>query len=193
MKNVRNRIDVKLVSNKKYYLKWTSKPRYMAHKIFDNDLVEISKNKVTLTLNKFVYIGMCILELNKVLRYELHYEYIKNKYGNNSRLLFTDTDSLMHEIKTEDVYKDFSNDKEMLFDFNDSSTKSKYYDNSNKLVVGKTKHETAGVSIEELVGFKPKMHSYLVDDNNEHKKVKARNKNVAATANHNEYENVLLN
>ena len=47
---------------------------------------------------------MCILDLSKVLMYEFHYVYIKNKYGNNSRLLFTDTDSLMYEIKTEDVY-----------------------------------------------------------------------------------------
>ena len=52
MENVRNRIDVKLVSNKKDYLKWASKPSYMPHKIFDKDLVAIRKNKVTLTLNK---------------------------------------------------------------------------------------------------------------------------------------------
>ena len=116
MENLRNRIDVKLVSNKKDYLKWTSKPSYMSHKIFDNDLVAIRKNKVTLTLNKPAYIGMCILELSKVLMYEFHYDYIKNKYGNNSRLLFTDTDSLMYEIKTKDVYEDFSNNTEM-FDF----------------------------------------------------------------------------
>ena len=73
---------------------------------------------------------MCIMELSKVSLYEFHYDYIKNKYGNNSRPLFTDTDKLMYEIKTEDVYKDFSNDKEM-FDFGNYSTKSKYYDNSN--------------------------------------------------------------
>ena len=109
--NLRNRIDVKPVSNKKDYLKWTSKPSYMSHKIFDNDLVAIGKNKVTLTLNKPAYVEMCILELSKVLIYGFHYEYIKNKYGNNSRLLFTDADSLMYEIKTEDVYKDFRNDK----------------------------------------------------------------------------------
>ena len=114
VENVRNRIDVKLVSNIKDYLKWISKPNHMSHKIFDNDLVAIRKNKVTLTLNKPAYIGMCILELSKVLMYEFHYDYIKNKYGNNSRLLFTDTDSLMYEIKTEDIYKDFSND---IFDF----------------------------------------------------------------------------
>ena len=100
----------------------------MSHKIFDNDLFAIRKNKVTLTLNKLAYIRICILELKEVLMHEFHYDYIKNKYDNNSRLLFTDTDSLMYEIKTEDVYEDFSNDKEM-FDFSNFSTKSKYYEN----------------------------------------------------------------
>ena len=57
---------------------------------------------------------MCILELSKVLMYEFHYDYIKNKYDNKSKLLFTDTDSLMYEIKTEDVYEDFGSNKEML-------------------------------------------------------------------------------
>ena len=79
--------------------------------------------------------------------FEFHYDYIKNKYGDNLRLLFTDAGSLMYEIKIEDVYKDFSNDKEM-FDFSKHSTKSKYYDNLNKLVVCKMKDETAGVAIE---------------------------------------------
>ena len=67
MKNVRNRINVKLVSNKKDYSKLTSKPSYMTNKIFDNDLVAIHKSKVTLLLNKPAYIGMCILDLSKVL------------------------------------------------------------------------------------------------------------------------------
>ena len=67
MKNVRNRINVKLVNNQKYHSILTSKPSYMSHKIFDNDLVAIRENKVTLTLNKPAYIGMCILELSKVL------------------------------------------------------------------------------------------------------------------------------
>ena len=61
MENLRNRIDVKLVSNKKDYLKWASKPSYMSHKIFANDLVAIRKNKVILTLNKPASIGMYIL------------------------------------------------------------------------------------------------------------------------------------
>ena len=78
-------------------------------------------------------VTMCILELNKVFMYNFHYHYIKNKYGNKSKLLFTDTDSLMYEIKTADVYEDFNSDKEM-FDFTNYSTKSKYYHDSNKLV-----------------------------------------------------------
>ena len=59
---------------------------------------------------------MCNLELSKVLMYEFHYNYVKNKYDNNSRLLFTDTETLMYEIKTEDVCVDCKNDKE-TFDF----------------------------------------------------------------------------
>ena len=87
IENLRNRIDVKLVSNKKDYLKWTSKSSFMSHKKLDNDLVVIRKNKVTLRLNKPAYTGIYILELGKILRYEFYYDYIKNKYGNNSRLL----------------------------------------------------------------------------------------------------------
>ena len=100
--------------------------------------------------------------------------------------------SLIYETETEDVYEDFSNDKEM-FDFSNNSTKSKYYDNSNKLAVGRMKDETAAVAIEEFFGLKPKIYSYLIDDNSENKKAKGVNKNVVATTSHNEYKDVLLN
>ena len=77
-----------------------------------------------------------------------------------------------------------------IFDFNNCSTKSKYCDNSNKLVIGKMKDESGGVA-EEFVGLKPKIYSFLVD-NSEHKKVKSVNRNVVATISHNEYKEVLL-
>ena len=57
---------------------------------------------------------MCILELSTVLMYKFHYDYIKDEFGNNSKLLFTITHSLMYEIKTEDVYENFNSDEEML-------------------------------------------------------------------------------
>ena len=157
----------------------------MSNKIFDNDLVAICKKKVTVALKRPAYIGKCTLELSEVLMYKFHYDYIKDKYGNNSRVSFTDTDSLLYRIKTEDVYGDFSNDKEM-FDFSNCSTKSKYYDNSNKLVVGKMKNETAGVAIEALVGLKPKMYSYLVNDNSTYEKAKCAHRKIVATISHNE-------
>ena len=124
--------------------------------------------------------------------YELHYDYIKNKYDNKSKLLFTDTDSLMYEIKTEDIYEDFSNNKGMFY-FSNYSTKSKYHDDTNKLVIAKMKNETAGVAIEEFARLKPNMYSYLVNDNSEHKKAKGVNRNIVATISHNEYEDALLN
>ena len=97
----------------------------------------------------------------------------------------------MHEIKTEDIYEDFSSNKE-LFDFSNYLTKSNLYDNSNKLVIRKLKDETGGVAIEEFIGLKPQIYSLLVD-NSEHKKAKGVNKNVVSTINHTEYKDFSLN
>ena len=77
MENLRNRTDVKLLKNKKYFLKCTSKPSYMFHKLFDNNLVTIHKSKLALKLSKPAYIGMCILDLSKILMHELHSDYVK--------------------------------------------------------------------------------------------------------------------
>ena len=79
---------------------------------------------------------MCILDLSKMLMYDFHYSYIKKKYNDRARLMFTDTDSLTYEIEAEDVYKDFWNDNEM-FDNRDYPENSQYYCNANKEVIGK--------------------------------------------------------
>ena len=100
MENLRNKSNGKLVNNKKDYLKCTSKLRHISHKIFDNKLVLIEKSKASLKINKSPYIGMCISEFSIQysefrIQYKLHYDYIKTKYDNKSKLLFTDTDSLI--------------------------------------------------------------------------------------------------
>ena len=155
----------------------------MSLKISDNDLV-------TLTLNKPAFVGMCSLDLSKVLIQEFVYDYIKNKFDSNLTLSFTDTD--MYEIKTEDFNEAFSKDRKIL-DYSNYSAESKYYNDSKKLVVAKMKYEKGGVANKEFVGFKWKMYSFLVHDNSEHKKAKSMNKNVLATIIHNEYNNVLSN
>ena len=107
MENLCNRVDVRLVTNEKKLLKLTSKPTYVSSKIFNENLVAVHKIKEALTLNRPAYVGMCILDLSKTLMYDFHYNYIKRKYGDRAKLLFTDTDSLTYEIETEDVYQDF--------------------------------------------------------------------------------------
>ena len=68
--------------------------------------------------------------------YKFHYKYIKNKF--DVELLFTNTDSLVYEIKGEDDYEDFYSDKD-LFDFSDYLGKSKFFDLTNQKVVSKRK------------------------------------------------------
>ena len=115
--------------------------------------------------------------------YQFHYDHIKSTYKKKSKLLFKDTDNLTYEIKTEDVYEDYRRNE----DLSNYSTKSKYYDNSNKLIIGKMKDETGNSAIEELFGMNPKMYSFLVN-NCEHKKVKGSNKNAVVTINNDQYK-----
>ena len=114
MENLRKRVDVRLVTDEKKLDKLTSKPTYVSSKIFNKNLMAVHKIKEALTLNRPAYVGMCILDLSKTLMYDFHYNYTKKKYGDRAKLLFTDTDSLCVEIETEDVYKDFWNDKDMF-------------------------------------------------------------------------------
>ena len=131
MENIRKRVDVRLITDEKKLLKMVSKPTYVCSKIFNEYLVAVHKIKETLTLNRPAYVGMCILDLSKTLMYNFHYNYIKKKYGDKAKLLFTDTDSLTYEIEAEDVYQDFWNDKDR-FDNSDYPESSPYFDKTNK-------------------------------------------------------------
>ena len=86
-------INVRLINNAKDCVKCVSKPTFVSQKIFSKNLVAIHKIKSVLVLNKPIYVGLSILELSKLLMYDFHYGYFKNKF--NARLLFTDTDSLV--------------------------------------------------------------------------------------------------
>ena len=193
MENIRKRVDVRLVTDEKKLLKMASKPTYVSSKIFNENLVAVHKIKETLTLNRPAYVGMCILDLSKTLMYDFHYNYIKNKYGDKAKLLFTDTDSLCYEIEAEDVYKDFFNDKEK-FDNSDYNKSSTFFDDTNKKVIGKFKDEACGIPITEFVGLRSKMYSYVKDNNNGGKTAKGIKKVVIKKdISHDNYKETLFN
>ena len=116
MENIRNRVDIKLVNDEKQAEKLSAKPNFDHCNIFSEELVAIHMKKTRLVFGKPVYLGMCILDLSKTLMYDFHYKYIRQKYGDKAKLLFTDTDSLMYEIQTEDFYKDIIADVKRRFD-----------------------------------------------------------------------------
>ena len=187
MENLRKRISVNLVNNGRDYINYVSKPTFFSQKIFDRNFVAIHRVKTVLLLNKPIYVGFSILELSKLLMYDFHYNYFKKNY--NVKLLFTDTDSLVYEIKgVEDIYEKIYLDKD-LFDFSDYLKSSKFYDVSNKKVIGKMKDEMCGKGISEFVGLKPKIYSLVSVDDEE----KIRQKGVNVRLRHNEFFDVLFN
>ena len=137
--------------------------------------------KTEVYFNKPVYVGQAILDLSKTLMFDFHYNYIQNKYGHNhAKLLFTDTDSLMYEITTDDFYKDISKDIKRNFDTSDypSDHESEILTGVNKKVIGMFKDEVAGKQITHFVGLRPKLYSFKVEDSFTTKKCKGIKKNV---------------
>ena len=109
-----------MISSDKVVQKLAAKPNYDRCTSFDENLIAVHMKKTKLYFNKPVYLGMSILDLSKSLMYDFHYNYIKTKYGHKAKLLFTDTDSLVYEIRTKDFfYKDINPDIEKRFDTSD--------------------------------------------------------------------------
>ena len=174
MENIRNRVNIKLVTDKKKAERLAAKPNFKHCNIFNENLIAIHMKKTFLTFDKPVYLGMHILELSKTLMFGFHYNYIKKKYGNKAKLLFTDTDSLMYEIQTEDFYEDIKGDVKDRFDTSDypSNHPSGIPTGCNKKVLGMFKDEAGGKIIDEFVGLRPKLYSYKMLEGEESKKCK---------------------
>ena len=194
MENIRNRVDVKLVNNKKQAEKLSAKPNYKHCNIFSENLVAIHMKMTNLDFDKPVYLGMCILDLSKTLMYDFHYNYIKKKYGDKAKLLLTDTDSLMYEIQTEDFYKDISGDVKDRFDTSNYpfDHPSGIISGFNKKVLGMFKDEANGDIIDEFVGLRAKLYSYKMFEGEESKKCKGVKKSVVKKSiTHEDYKTCL--
>ena len=184
---------MRLVTDQKKLSKLASKPTFVNSKIFSADLVEVHEIKETLTLDRPAYVGMCILDLSKTLMYDFHYNYVKGRYNNKAKLLFTDTESLCYEIETKDIYKELWEDKQ-LFDNSDYPKDSLYFSVENKKVIGKLKGEAAGVPIREFIGLRSKVYFYVKDNGKNEKTAKGVRKYVIKkNITHDNYKDCLLN
>ena len=182
IENLRKRINVRLVNNAKDFLKYTSIPTYVTHKLFNKDYAAIHEIKPVLVLNKPTYVAFAVLDLSKWMMYN----FIKKNF--NAELLFTDTDSLTYEIKSENVYEEFFKWKDLL-DFSNYSKDSKIFDDTNKKVIGEMKDEYGGNIIDEFIELKSKMYSISKINGSECRT--AKRVNIATEFN--EFKDVLFN
>ena len=176
MENVRKHHD--MIRTDKKRNKLVSEPNYHAMKLIDDNLAIIEMRKVKVKMNKPIYLGLSILELSKITMYEFWYDYVKVKYEDRVKLCYMDTDSFVLNVRTEDFYKDISEDIKDRFD-----TSNFYCDRPlpigvNKKVVGLLKDEPGGGIITEFVALRPKAYSYITDDLVELKKAKGTKKCV---------------
>ena len=182
IENIRKRQNIKLVDNRKTALKLSKKPNFDRATIFDKNLIAVHMKKTEVYFNKPVYVGQAILDLSKTLMFDFHYNYVKEKYDTKAELLFTDTDSLMYQIQTEDFYKDITKDVKSKFDTSDypQSHPSGIPTGLNKKVIGMFKDEVAGKQITHFIGLRPKLYSFKIEEGKNIKKCKGIKKSVVS-------------
>ena len=194
MENIRKHRDTKLVTTDKKRNKLVSEPNYHTINLISEDLSIIEMKKTKVKMNKPIYLGLSILEISKTLMYEFWYDYMKPKYNDNVKLCYTDTDSFIINIKTNDFYEDITSDVENRFDTSNYEVKRPIPMGKNKKVIGLMKDKLGGKIITEFVTLKPKTYSFLTDDGKEDKKAKGTKKCVIKKMiKFNDYKKCLLN
>lgn len=159
MENIRNRVDIRLITDENKLQKYISQPHYKRYKIINYDLVSVEMEITKMEFNKPIYVGFSILDISKTLMYEFHYNIMKKRYNDKCRLKYQDTDSGFYEIETEDLYKDLSeNGLKEHFDFSDYPENHPLYSMENKKVIGKFKDELNGNLLIEHYGLKCKQY-----------------------------------
>ena len=164
IQNQRNQLDIKLCLNEKQTKKWLIKPNYQTFSILDENKALIQLKKQRVNLNRPIYLGFTCLEYAKYWMYHTYYKWYKKFYGDNVTLAYTDTDSLLVVVKTEDFYLDLKNNFFSIMDFSNYPKDHFLYSKRNEKVIGKFKDEFPGVIIEEFVGLKPKLYSILYNE-----------------------------
>ena len=176
MENVRKHRDIKLIKTDKKRNKLVSEPNFHTMKLIDDNLAIIEMKKVKVKMNKPIYLGLSILDISKITLYEFWYDFIKSKYESNAKLCYMDTDSFIINVKTENFYKDISENVIERFDTSNYIHDRPLPIGVNKKVLGLMKDKLGGGIIAELVALRPKAYSYKTEDNIELKKAKGTKK-----------------
>ena len=193
MENIRKHRDIKIVTTDKKRNKLVLEPNYHTINYISEDLSIIEMNKMKVKMNKPIYLGLSILDISKILMFEFWYDYMKPKYNDNVKLCYMDTDNFIMNIKTNDFYKDISNDVEKRFDTSNYEINRQLSTGKNKKVIGLMKDELGGKIITEFVTLRPKTYAYSTDDGKEDKKAKGTKKCVIKRMiKFDDYKNCLL-
>jgi hypothetical protein len=156
--NIRDRTNVKLITDEQEAKKYYSKPEFKDQVIFNEDLIAILNNVPSVKFNKPIYTGMCVLDYSKLVMYEFYYEKINNLWSSN-QIVGYDTDSFFLEIKTEDVYRDLEKIQDDL-DTSDYPKEHLLHSVKNKKVIGKFKDELNGTIMTEIVFLRSKAYCF---------------------------------
>ena len=169
MENLRKHRDIKLVTADEKRSKLISEPNYHTTKRFSENLLAIEMKKTKVKMNKPVYLGMSILDISKTLMYKFWYDYIKPKYEDRAKLCYTDTDSFIIQIITEDFFEDITGDVKKWFDTSnyDENDKRLLPIGMNKRVYGFFKDELGGKIMKEFVVLRAKKYAYRTNDGDE--------------------------
>lgn len=159
--NVRKLRNISIATTKKECRKHLQSATTDYFQPINENCVLFKKKRTTLNLNRPIAIGFTILDLAKLHMYRMYYDVFKKTYGNNVELVYTDTDSLVLEIKCKDLYKDFKNKLPNIFDFSNYEKSHFLYDESNKMKIGLLKDETSGIPVREICCLKCKMYSIV--------------------------------
>lgn len=181
MENLRSRVDIRLRTkwDGRYGVrKMVAKPNFKRFNVFDENLVAIEMNQTHILMNKPIAIGMSILDLSKVLMYEFYYSQIKPKYKEDVEMMYTDTDSMILEVNTEDFYADMLKTLDQ-YDTSDYPEPNKFnIPRVNKKVPGLFKDELNGEILTEFVGLRSKMYCVKSEGVEKMKKAKGVKKYV---------------
>ena len=199
MENVLNRSNIKLINNDpEKLLKLIKEPNFENVYVITDKLCLVKSKSIKTKINKPIYMGACILETSKLNMYEFWYDHLKNKYNDKVELIYTDTDSFIIEVETDNIYKDMYENKN-IYDFSEYPKNYPNFDMSNKKVLGKFKDELNSKIITEFIALKPKMYSFEYTSGTEYNNTLIKNENKckgvkkSVDLKHDEYKKSLFN